>query len=438
MEARIRMAKIVFWCQDVVGECMAGCAIRYFELAISLSKMHEVVFFAPGGENGLKAPFKILKKTYYLLFQELDNCCAILTQEVDPILAFLAKAKGVRLIVDAYVPMILEHLEIFKHFSSRYKNYKHEVITNLQIFSFRMADFVLCASEEQKNLWTGMLLALNLIQPDRYFSDSTLKHYIDLVPFGISSNPPKKIGPGLREKYGLKPEDKVLLWGGGIWNWFDPQTLIKAIKRVLEKRSNVYLVFLGLKHPNPKVPEMSAAIDAIALAKNLNLYDQHIFFNFGWTPYQERQNFLMDADIGVSTHLNHLETRFAFRTRILDYIWAGLPIICSEGDHFSKLVQSHKLGEVVPCQDEVKLSEAILTMLESDENHLKIKERLKEISPNFYWEKVSSPISEAISRFSREPKAPSSFNEVFEILRMFFKMKGPEKLIKKIVSLIGS
>jgi hypothetical protein len=36
--------------------------------------------------------------------------------------------------------------------------------------------------------------------------------------------------------------------------------------------------------------------------------------------------------IGVSAHPAHLETRFAFRTRMLDYLWAGLPIVSTEGE----------------------------------------------------------------------------------------------------------
>lgn len=432
------MAKIIIWCQDVVGTHMAGCAIRYFELASVLAQKHEVVFLAPNGDQPFKAPFKLLKKSYYQLFKELDNATAILTQEVDPIMAFIAKTKKVRLIVDAYVPMILEHLEIFKDFAPRYRRYKHEVITNAQVFSFRMADFVICASEDQKNLWTGLMLGLKLISPARYSEDCTLKNLIDVVPFGLPSTPPRKTGPGLREKYGLKPSDKVLLWGGGIWNWFDPLTLIKAFKRVLEARSDVYLVFMGLKHPNPKVPEMQTARSAIDLAKKLNLFDSHVFFNFGWTPYEERQNFLLDADIGVSTHLNHLETRFAFRTRILDYIWANLPIISSDGDYFAELIKKHKLGEVVPCQNELKLSEAILNILASEEKQREIKNRINGICPNFHWEKVALPISGAIQRFSTEAHKPSSLNENWEMVRMFFKMKGPEKVVKKLISLIGS
>jgi hypothetical protein len=38
----------------------------------------------------------------------------------------------------------------------------------------------------------------------------------------------------------------------------------------------------------------------------------------------------------VSTHYEHVETTFAFRTRILDYLWAGLPVVATGGDAFGR------------------------------------------------------------------------------------------------------
>ena len=92
------------------------------------------------------------------------------------------------------------------------------------------------------------------------------------------------------------------------------------------------LVFLGMRHPNPLIPEMRMAVAARRLADELGLTGTHVIFNEEWVAYDERQNFLLDADIGVSTHLHHVETDYSFRTRILDYLWASLPIVSTTGD----------------------------------------------------------------------------------------------------------
>ncbi|MGK5594565.1 MAG: glycosyltransferase family 4 protein [Parachlamydiaceae bacterium] len=432
------MAKVILCCSDVIGQKMAGPAIRYWELALTLSKKHQVIVLARDVDPSFKAPFKVLKNTFSNLFKELKGAVAIIAQDVHPITALLAKLKKVRLIVDAYDPVVLENLEIFKEKSLFQRNYHYQAISLTQLFSFRMADFVICANERQRDLWIGLMMGLKLLTPKTYSCDSTLRSYIDVVPFGISSKQPTFTGPTLRERYGLKKEDKILLWGGGIWNWFDPVTLIVALKKVLNIRRDVYLVFMGVKHPNPAVPEMKMAHQALELAKRENLLDKHVFFNFDWIPYEDRQNFLLDADIGVSTHLLHLETAFSFRTRILDYIWARLPIISSEGDFFAGLIQTKRLGAVVPCQDSEVLASTIIDLLQDQQELERIQVRLEALQDDLRWEKIIRPIETAIERFVQEKKPCLSFRELKDILQTLLKMRGPEKVIKKTLSLIRS
>ena len=43
--------------------------------------------------------------------------------------------------------------------------------------------------------------------------------------------------------------------------------------------------------------------------------DKLVFFNSGWVPYDERVNFLLEADVGVSTHLPRPEAVYSVRAR---------------------------------------------------------------------------------------------------------------------------
>ena len=51
-----------------------------------------------------------------------------------------------------------------------------------------------------------------------------------------------------------------------------------------------------------------------------------------------------EADLGVSAHRDHLEARYAHRTRLLDYLWAGLPVVATRGDALAELVDRERLG----------------------------------------------------------------------------------------------
>jgi glycosyltransferase involved in cell wall biosynthesis len=145
-----------------------------------------------------------------------------------------------------------------------------------------------------------------------------------VVPFGLPSTPPRRAGAAFRGRWpALRDSDRLLLWGGGVWDWLDPLTVIRAVGRIAAKRDDVKLVFMGLQHPNPRIGAMRMLEEAVSLARSLDLYERHVFFNHGWLPYDERQDALLEADVGISAHLDHAEARFAFRTRLLDYLWAG-------------------------------------------------------------------------------------------------------------------
>jgi hypothetical protein len=199
---------------------------------------------------------------------------------------------------------------------------------------------------------------------------------------------------------GIGPDDDILVWAGGVYDWFDPLTLIRGVAALSKKRPSVRLYFMGMQHPNPDVPPMQTAIDAKALADELGVAGTHVFFNDGWVDYSERQNYLLEATVGVSAHFESLETRFAFRTRALDYLWAGLPIVATEGDSFGELIQEEHLGLTVPPEDPQALEEALLRLLSDKEMAATCRARVAEVRKSFRWSVVLEPLV----AFCRQPR----------------------------------
>jgi glycosyltransferase involved in cell wall biosynthesis len=254
-------------------------------------------------------------------------------------------------------------------------------------------DFFLCASPKQRDLWLGHLSALGRVNPATYDEDGSLGRRLAVVPFGLPDEPPTATRPVVKGVMpGIGPEDELVLWGGGIYNWFDPLTLIRAVDRVRHDRPRIRLLFMGLKHPNPHIPKMRMAVEAKRLADELQLTGTHVFFNEGWVPYDERQDYLLEADLGVSTHLDHLETEFSFRTRILDYLWAGLPIVATRGDAFAELVERRGLGLTVAPQDVADLAEALGRLLDDAELAAECRKHVEEVAPEFAWSRVLEPL----------------------------------------------
>lgn len=418
------MPKIILIAHDIVGPSMAGPAIRYFEFAKNLAKTHEVVLFIPNDSTLTVTSFRLKKYDKAAFNQELPGTKAIISQHFPIGIAYKAKQKNIQLILDAYDPMPIEYLELFKDKPLKEQSALFQRSHANLIFSMQLADYVICANERQKDLWLGVLLALKKVNPLVYQEESSLNQLIGIVPFGLSSHPPQKTGEGLREKLGLKPTDKIILWGGGIWNWFDPLTLIQSFAALRKIRDDIHLIFMGVKHPNEAIPAMQMCTDAVELAKSLNLFNQSIHFNFGWVPYELRQNFLLEADIGISTHFNHLETHFAFRTRILDYLWAKLPTITSQGDYFADFIEKNHLGLTVPCEDVTALKEALQTLLNDQNLYRQMTQNIEKIKPLFFWEKVIEPLNIYLSLTPHKTTQFIRLKAFFVALINFIRMKG--------------
>jgi glycosyltransferase involved in cell wall biosynthesis len=219
-----------------------------------------------------------------------------------------------------------------------------------------------------------------------------------VVPFGLSSTPPAHERDVLKGVLpGIDQNDKVLLWSGGLYNWFDPATLIRAVAQLSARRDDVRLFFQGTKHPHPGVPEMSIVRSSRALANELGVLDSTVFFNPSWVDYADRQNFLTEADAGVSTHFSHIETTFSFRTRILDYLWAELPMVVTEGDYFAEIVAREKLGIVVPAKDVQALADALEKVLYDETFIAEARENIRRVRTSFYWHNTLAPLVDFVA-----------------------------------------
>jgi hypothetical protein len=216
-----------------------------------------------------------------------------------------------------------------------------------------------------------------------------LRNLVAVVPFGIDPEPPVPEPGALRQ---LFPEigsaDPVLIWGGGVYNWFDPLSLLYAVDALRARRPTLRLVFLGMHHPNPEIPEMRVATQLRAESDLLGLTGTHAFFNPGWIPYDRRGACFLDADVGVSTHLAHVETYFSFRTRVLDYLWAGLPTILTAGDALSEEIEAAGVGMAVPDGDPAAIAAAIDRILDAPPD----RSAVRAFGARYGWDRMATPL----------------------------------------------
>ncbi len=377
---------------DPIAPAMAGPGIRACELARVLSNNADVRVASLTSVEAIDVPFDVVSAHRSQLIPHVHWADVVVVQGfVMALNPWIAKTNKV-IVADLYDPMHFEHLEDVRHTPgvAADRDVSNTIAALTQ--QLRRADFIICASEKQRDMWLGHLSAVGRINPLTYSADDTLHNLIDVVPFGISDELCEASQPAIKGVVsGITRNDKVVLWGGGIYNWFDPLTLLRAVAVVAAKHKNVRLFFMGVAHPNPDVAALDMVSRTRALSDELGLTEKHVFFNETWVPYARRADYLVDADLGVSTHFEHVETAFSFRTRILDYLWAGLPVVSTEGDAFADLLSNSGAGVAVPYRDVGALASALESMLYTDAGARAATASAK-LAQTFRWSTVAHPL----------------------------------------------
>jgi glycosyltransferase involved in cell wall biosynthesis len=343
------MPRVLVVSVDRVAPEMAGPGIRALELARALARRHDVALAVPAGSSSVE---DAVEMRFYdperprQLRRALDAYDVFVAPPLPP-----AATAGVRArwIVDLYNP---EPFEGLSHSAGRLRLERRvraaARIDRVLVAARHGACFV-CASERQRDMWLGFLAASRRLDSSMYRQDPDLRMLIDVVPFGVPRLPPERRGEGLRGS--VFPEDaRIMVWNGGLWDWFDPETVLEALVRLRRKDASWRLAFSGIGRPSHRA-RMRTSERVLRLVDKLGLGNERAIHSREWTPYAERAAPLLDADIGVSAHHASLEARFAHRTRMLDLVWTQTPILCTEGDEWSEIVVAEGLGEAVPPGD---------------------------------------------------------------------------------------
>jgi glycosyltransferase involved in cell wall biosynthesis len=377
---------------DVVDVKLAGPGMRYLEMARALSADLDVTLAVPS-ETSLDIPGLRLVRYW----EDRPGSLQVLAENSDVVLVsgymvekfpFLAYTRA-RVVVDLYDPFVLENLHYYLHEPVEAQEHLNEHAVAITNHLAQIGDFYICGNDRQRDYWMGVLTANGRTNPRNFIQDPTLFQLIDIVGIGFPNREPvgKPLFRGAHPQ--LSEEARIVLWGGGIWNWLDPLTLVQAWPQVLARHPEARLVFLGTRHPNPLVPRHEMAAKAERLAGEIGEKDRSILF-FEWLSYEDREALLCESDVGVTLHPIHVETRFSLRTRVLDYLWARLPVLITDGDVTSEWVREYGIGVVVPPFDAQAVGRGLIEIL--DQPKASWAPAFEPLRASLEWNQVVKPL----------------------------------------------
>ncbi len=394
---------------DVIGPRIGGSAIRVLGLARALADAgHLPTIAAARVEEGYShQPFPILpfdetrpRKALGPLLETAE--CTVLPFSALARLPFLRNST-VPQVFDIYDPIVFEMMETASEVGEKIR--AERLQSHVQLFNqvLRRGDFFICASERQRDFWSGALVANGRILASAT-ADSEPRNLIDVVPFGIDPTPIAPPGAGRPNLTAAIPElagaEKVMVWPGGMWDWTDPQIVVKAMRILAQSSPGIHVVFFAGTHPTQGHVETSAARETRALATEFQLNGRSVHFVDNYVPYGARGRYLAECDAALSTHRENLESHFAYRTRLLDCIWAGLPVVCTEGDVMAEMVAQQGFGVVISPDDEAALAQAIQRICMDVDFAAGCRCRIVESRSRFQWNDAAQPLI----RFCRQPR----------------------------------
>jgi hypothetical protein len=387
---------------EALGPTLTGPAIRVLELARAVAPHVRAVLVTPS-----PGPDRGVPQRAYRFGDEASMRAAVADADVCLVQGFTlykfpALAASDRpLVVDLYCPFHLENLERRRLVEpdADAREFASTVDRAVLLDQLQRGDFFICASDRQRDYWLGMLTACGRLDAGAYQADATASQLLAVVPFGIAEPPPVPVGPGLKGHLaGIEADDLLVLWGGSVTDWQDPITPIRAVARLRDRWPSLRLA-LPSGIPNPDLPPMAALARAREEAAALGLLGRHVIF-FDWVPFEQRSTYLLEAVVGVSAHLPSLETRYAWRTRVLDYLWARLPVVCSRGDAIADLVEREGLGVTVEPGDEAGFADALDRLLCDVPFRTACRARIDRIVPSLAWSRAAAPLV----TFCRQPR----------------------------------
>lgn len=401
---------------DKIGSSMAGPGIRYHYMANELSKQHNVSvgFFDEAylPDVHFQTQYKRLhipKENFIEVFKNIE---VVIAMWLSPEMIDYCNSNEIFIVFDVYAPVPVENLSLFLYGADsidKYTDHTYKQSYSMYKNFFEKGDLFLFSNRRQLDFWTGYVFGSDIVSVTGYKIRPFFDRFI-YAPMGIDTSTENKHKKNVMRGIikGLERNDKILIWTGGIWNWFDAQVLIEAMRIVATTNPEIKLVFFGTKHPNPNVPKMKEASDALKKAKKYGLLNKNVYMLEGWVEYSERINYLLEADIAINTAKSTIESEFSHRTRVLDHFLVGLPTIATQGDFLTdEVIVKNRLGLAVPPSNPEELASTIIKSFEKS-NYKIMKENVKHIRPNYDW---SVTLSALVSTLKNCPEKLSLVNE---------------------------
>lgn len=158
-------------------------------------------------------------------------------------------------------------------------------------------------------------------------------------------------------KMGVSPDDFTVLWCGGYNTWTDIDTLFAALEWAMTANPKIHFVSVGASTYKAPDNVYNRFLERIGRSSFKDRYHM-----LGWRPWDEIPHYYAESDVGLNIDALHYETIYGTRTRLLEMMAAGLPVVTSLGSELSYQLEEKQAALVFSIGDWACLGENILRL----------------------------------------------------------------------------
>lgn len=120
----------------------------------------------------------------------------------------------------------------------------------------------------------------------------------------------------------LRADDFVALWSGGYNTWTDVETLFQGLERAMAQHPRVVFVSIGGEIAGHDDQTYKRFREMVGSSRFKHRYEL-----CGWVRPEECPNYYLESNVALNIDRWSIEGEVGYRTRLLDWIMAGLPVV---------------------------------------------------------------------------------------------------------------
>lgn len=218
---------------------------------------------------------------------------------------------------------------------------------------------------------------------------TTLESRVAYLPMGIPALPSAPLVSPYSDLDGDAP---IFLYGGGIWPWLDNETMVRAFGELRDRGRLARLFFLSGEDRSGMATHREAVRRTHELSAQLDLTGTYVVFNSKSVTPDELPRYLAHCSAGILANRPSLETDCSWRTRYLDLLAFGKPLVVAGADPLARLMKDSRAALVTQAGSPSEMADAICRLMDDRALFAEMGRSSSRLGEQLRWSETLRPL----------------------------------------------